>query len=148
MTPEQLRKIDVLVAEKILGYRKIDRMEHLFGTYVHLTWRADETSTAYTDAQLPHFTSDIQAAWEVVEKLGNKVTIYGPEARYASGEYRNGDTWDCEITGDFQSEWSDDPEDRTDYVRCEGATAPLAICLAALKAVGVTLEHRGDGDAD
>jgi hypothetical protein len=62
---------------------------------------------------LPHYSTDISAAWEVVEKMSNKeITIY----HQLEGMTVEQAHWDVEIDGN------------------EGLalTAPLAICRAAL----------------
>jgi hypothetical protein len=103
------RALDALVAEKILGCT--------------VKWFGDEPACecnedrphAHMDGTLRNFSTDIAAAWEVVGKFGycylwNHPGIGG---------------WECKLIKD--------DEDRF-YAR-EVETAPLAICLAALKAV-------------
>lgn len=93
------REIDALVADHVMG---------LSGP-----WGA----TFLGGKPLPHYSTDIAAAWEVVEKVGDiKLEGY----RCVDGCFR----W-CVTTFDL-----DDIEIRAD-------TAPMAICLAALKAKGV-----------
>lgn len=72
-----------------------------------------------------YYSTDIAAAWRVVEKIKN-IT---PECEIV---------WDCtmkywEVTWEYT-------EDR--YARFASAeTAPLAICIAALRAVGVSQDE-------
>lgn len=136
MNNEQLRRIDALVAEHVMGLTlrdefQRDRQEVVFGGE-HL-----DLGMGWYCCVVPRYTIDIAAAWKLVEHFGGAATIYGPGGSYAGGEYA-ASSWGCEISGDFPSEY--DPECRTDYVRCyEAESAPLAICLAALKAVGVDI---------
>lgn len=64
---------------------------------------------------IPAYSTDIASAWEVVEKL---LKLHSVEFSYVH----------------FNSEWNVDIDDKI-YVAAD--TAPHAICLAALKAVGV-----------
>jgi Phage ABA sandwich domain len=95
-----LREIDRLVAEKVMGWEA--------GKYAYGSW-------------FP--TTNIADAWKVVEKLskdGFEFQVW----REKNGKYN------VEFAKDFF------------YVFgfAESETAPLAICLAALKAVGVEVE--------
>lgn len=68
---------------------------------------------------LPSYSTDIAAAWKVVEKLKDfevRVTKTWCE------------TWNCQT-------WSNRDIDCGNIERTDGTTAPHAICLAALKAV-------------
>lgn len=92
------RELDALVAEKVMG---VETMQKLYPSMM-----------AKGGAWLPHFSTDIAAAWEVVEKMR-----------------REGYIFDIEIRKDYVG------------VNCEHCeSAPLAICLAALRAVGVPHE--------
>ena len=79
-------------------------------------------------AYLPHYSTDIAAAWQVVEKMeteGWDVVVY-----------HGGEGSTCDM-----SERSDD-DDLGGYVYTQevgdcGISAPHAICLAALRAKGV-----------
>lgn len=64
-------------------------------------------------------STNISAAWLVIEKLDGKFTIYGPNATYAHAEYTNSPDWRAEYEG--QTSYAD--------------SAPLAICRVALKVV-------------
>lgn len=86
-----LRKIDALVDEHVMGW----------GCYI-----------------VPNYSSDITAAWEVVEKMEGEwfnLSAASPKGWYAA----------------FGS-----PDNESTY----GDTAPLAICLAALKTKGIDIK--------
>lgn len=127
MTSEKLREIDRLIAEKVMGFTwaALVKFEHEGKTH---TGVAMTESAAYV---LPHYSSDIAAAWEVVEKLKARLC---EEPDTLALEYRGG-TWQAGFK--YFSH-----EDGWDYGDNAGKadTAPLAICLAALKAAGVVLE--------
>jgi hypothetical protein len=87
----------------------------------------------------PHYSSDIAAAWEVMEKmldeglmpaiqcLGNLVTIYGDE------------------TDNSKLEMAEKHGLKTirTVAMAHAETMPLAICLAALKAKGIEVGEVG-----
>jgi hypothetical protein len=99
------RELDALVAEKVLGWPAA-RDAKAIGEAGY--WTAGDERFIHG---LPAFSTDIAAAWEVVEKL-----IASDEWPEFSLEYEATLKWSV---GD-----------------CYGATAPHAICLAALKAMG------------
>lgn len=109
------RELDALVAEKVMGDYISDR-EGEPGS-----WRGPDFTP------LPQYSTDISAAWEVVEKIINH------------SDY---------VCWELSSEWKGDgaKSDYPFYARfCLGNgdktagadTAPHAICIAALKVVGV-----------
>lgn len=107
------RKIDALVAI------------HIFNN----PWEWDEdlnTATSATDSgatMYPPYSTDIAAAWEVVEKLRDSredITIY-----------TSGRSWWINVGDIFNN-----VRDMGDFEVVE-ESAPMAICLAALKAKGV-----------
>ena len=111
------RDLDFYVATRVLG------MPSGVGdvTVVGDGYLLDESYS-----QLPHYSTDIAAAWMVVEGLSKR---FWPEV----GRMDNG-TWYCEIVGrgDTPAQVSNGP-----IAHEIAETAPLAICRAALKAVGV-----------
>lgn len=131
------RGLDRLVAEKVMGLEpsRVDddmqaftwRREFLMaGDYFIIT---DEGTEA-----LPHYSTDIAAAWQVVEALAKSphwigviVGTFGiPHAKCYRNSYLVSEVW---INLDNV------PDSRTYSERCAGA-----ICMAALKAVGVEVE--------
>ena len=84
---------------------------------------------------VPKYSTDISAAFQVVERMradGHEVCIVG---------IRDED-WRCEVYKDKAGPIPDFPET---IVEC-ASTAPMAICLAALAALGVEVPKE-DGDA-
>lgn len=129
MTNEE---IDVLVAEKVMGWHKGIYVSELDG-HVYTS-----TSESWLDAdghymcgigRYPEYDSEnlhtidwhpsesILWAWEIVEKL--HIAVLSPSCWYASGEYKNIDSYSAEAGG--YSAFAD--------------TAPLAICRVALLVV-------------
>jgi hypothetical protein len=77
--------------------------------------------------EVPHYSTDIAAAWQVLERmydLGCHVARIG-----IVHDWR--EKYECVIgaIGNMHTEWNVDAE-----------TAPMAICVAALKAKGITID--------
>ncbi len=114
------RKLDALVAERIFGYKSIEDLERSYispeGDHIYKDFVGAPESM-----KLPRFSTSIAAAWEVVEKLKGSFLIntdHGTPAEWSVN-------W-IVILGD----------ELPKNVGAIGVTAPHAICLAALKAVG------------
>lgn len=112
------RELDALVAEKVMG------LKHVFNADLTEGWIDIDTVCR----SLPSYSTDIAAAWKVVEKL----QAYNP-------------FWDADGFMEFdlsptsgvdgERGWTCNFGD--DNTRAYASTAPHAICLAALKAVTV-----------
>lgn len=114
------RELDALVAEKVMGWvRPAMDSPYIVDDPIH-------GKLAYLSGEIPHYSADIAAAWEIIEKLrgGYHVTLES-----------FGSHWRCDIsviTASVASGTKGNGQGRAD-------TAPMAICLAALKAKGVTI---------
>jgi hypothetical protein len=100
------REMDALVAELVMGWEK-----RVFGDGVDY-WHLPGGAICELDA--PHYSTDIAAAWQVVEKLPFSVYV---EVRW---DGKNAEAW-------FDS--------GSQTWEASAPTAPLAICRAALLAV-------------
>ena len=98
-------ELDALVAEKVMGLGN--------DWCLHVGVHPPCGSPCPID-----YSTDIAAAWQVVEKIGNASLV----------NHASGGAWHVE----FELKGGSLPYDT-------GDTAPHAICLAALKAVGVEL---------
>lgn len=95
------RELDALVAEKVMG--------------VQTTQHEGRLILFPGSMDIPHYSTDIAAAWEVVEKLGGEsvVLTYGEDTGW----------WECSfLIGGIRSTGM-------------SKSAPEAICAAALEAV-------------
>lgn len=153
--------LDALVAEKVMGWTPCEDDLHNLKWDTHIPlrtrhgivgeelWR-DEWGDPPT-IKLPRSgpkpwapTTSIADAWEVVEKVWEglpktgggtfRFSLHrrdgdGLSARLGLCEPPNGD-WVCEFAPDADGDWRTHAAGNSD-------TAPHAICLAALKAVGV-----------
>jgi hypothetical protein len=110
------REIDKLIAEKVMGW-----CQDPFGNWINPNGEFCHADGMF----IP--TEDISAAWEVVEQLAQM----GHDVKINRLIHWNTD-YECLIGKD---NWVD-----MDYKYVGSDTAPMAICLAALKAVGVEVE--------
>lgn len=102
------RKIDALVAEHVMGWARIPNSKGRF-----MKWYGPLKKNKYPNPQ--PYSTDIAAAWQVVEKMGHIGLNWEPLVS---------SKWDCVF-------------ERTSTV---AKTAPMAICLAALKAKGIQVD--------
>lgn len=116
------RELDALVTGKVMEWKKEKDNPYWLGSNMECHERIEFDALYAEEIQLPWSPStDISAAWEVVEKvyeLTDKWILVSPFNKRFCAYHKTG----C---GD---------EDYGDF--CEyGETAPHAICLAALKAI-------------
>ena len=115
------RKIDALVAEHVMGLTGYV----LEPTHRPQTFQGQLNGLVEYPPVLPAYSSCIKAAWEIVEKMRSQSTdIF---------VITQGMTVRCKI-----EKWDD--KDYVDEFQAIHATAPMAICLAALKAKGVEID--------
>jgi hypothetical protein len=117
-------KLDALIAENVMGWK---RQENIAWRTPHVYLYVDHNGHIRLPEEVPHYSTDISAAWQVVEAIERRgwfVEVglcnaeYGPKKR----------AW-CQVGvyGDNGAYVGEAYED----------TAPLATCLAALRAIGV-----------
>lgn len=88
---------------------------------------------------IPHFSTDIAAAWEVVEELRTQGWYFRLECVKPGDPFTNfvvfKDDEQCRASffQGYAEDWGPKPRNLRDAA---ARTTPLAICLAALKAVG------------
>lgn len=112
------RELDALIAEKVMG-----RPTERYAGAVVFSVDPNSIQGVYPlDYIVPHYSTDIAAAWEVVEK------VYDWNFRLERFEGLSKDYYGAQFF--LNGEWH----------YGEADTAPLAICLAALKAVTNPLE--------
>jgi len=127
------RELDALVAEKVMGWRITAWNDgepwgnrEVFPPFEPINGiPADCDCISHSEAgEPPHYSTDIAAAWEVVEKMNVDYDVMVRQQRFKP------DVWECYIVrnGPFG------PYDR-DFWEGRADTAPLAICRATLKTV-------------
>lgn len=121
METEAGRELDARIAEAVFGYT----LDYEFADlHVPPAPHVKELRDQYDEwGVLPHYSSDIAAAWLVVEALRARgIWLEELSGRYEES-YRAGFSWR-------------DPARGMLYRQAMAATAPLAICRAALEALG------------
>lgn len=121
------RELDALVAERVMGLKT----EDYAGLLVEKINPANPKGNYPLDYLIPRYSESIEAAWEVVEKI--KTTGRELEIELTSSA-DNPNEWTCGIKW---FEFFEDEEQQWGWFYFTQSTAPHAICLAALKAVGV-----------
>lgn len=118
-----LKEIDFLVADEVLDWIYYYDKKLRAGTWLD----AGLKRVACADNHLSPFSpsTNIQDAWLVVEKLKKDNTLIN------INHHKNGYYADI---------WFKDLQGAVPYKDTYADTAPLAICLAALKSVGVEVE--------
>ena len=110
------RELDALIAEKVFGQTIV-----YVGGHPHLT----EGNDNYLGGDCPYFSTRIADAWLVVEKMR------GHEKRYNFGIEETNKFIGDDLTDGWEAYFCDDDYSNEGFA----LTAPLAICLAALRAV-------------
>ena len=120
------RELDALIAEKVMGHKCSCGREDLNNRANPYGIKGFCLVHGSTDIVGGNYSTNIADAWEVVEKL---VSTPGPNGDHHSVQvdYSGG----AVVVIDENEDWQ---------VSAIADTAPLAICLAALKAKGVTHE--------
>ena len=131
MITEAGRELDALVAEKVIqsGFSWDLSKFPLNDAYAHRLCKHDSLKPFCL--VVPFYSTDIGAAWQVVGKLrkdGYGIIFNDTRVQYRCRFWRHDgkDAWNIFT-------WVGEPD--TEYT-IWADTAPLAICLAALKAVG------------
>jgi hypothetical protein len=128
------RELDALVAEKVMGaewdeqwavgYSILKFREDVRHLVTH-DWACEKKQV---NPACPHYSTDIAAAWLIVERLRP-----AEDTRYGVTIESDGAGWYCTVE-DADVEWDDPAHTSVAY----GETLPLAICRAALASVGAT----------
>lgn len=134
------RELDALIAEKVMGWEVLtDELEiaKREGTpdlvdpqrwHRRKVWfKGNEKMACEECGTLPAYSTNITDAWEVVERL---VSTPGPNGDHHSVQVDY--SGDAVVVIDENEDWQ---------VSAIADTAPLAICLAALKAVSQEGQH-------
>lgn len=125
LTNEEARRIDAKVAEKVMGWTMSPGP---FGETqdIYQCWHQDGKPILTVHMWNP--ATSIAAAWEVVVKLKKIMSEFEIELESSSGYP---DEWSIGI------KWLDSEGEQHGMFYFTSTAAPHAICLAALKAVGV-----------
>lgn len=120
------RELDALVAEKIFRQQVVDIMGQVAIQH-RITTPFEYIITPEGIKPTPPYSTDIAAAWEVVEKLKLSIVYNRDMGTWLAG------ILDAFVANQIVDGWMD--------VSATSKTAPHAICLSALQASGVKLEQ-------
>ena len=119
------RKLDALVGKRVMGVEptRVDGDMQVFTVWRQILMAGDYfITTDEGTEELPHYSTDIAAAWRVVEHMrahyDRQLEARPYSLKVSDGQYRVG-IRDVHVELDYAT----------------APTAPHAICLAALKAV-------------
>lgn len=119
------RELDAQIAKEVMGW--VSRGEHpLLGVMVY--------ATGTSDTLLPHFSTDMDSAWSVVEKMRERNAAFVLGSNGCSSQVS---AWFIDGTWALGYQQNRVPEHGDPHLlgAATAETAPLAICLAALKAI-------------
>jgi hypothetical protein len=126
---EESCRLDALIAEKIfnktveyVGTGKMITTTHPVGS----PWILGENKYGY---MIPYYSTDVKAAWEILEHLR-------PDFHFSIDTVPEGYQVQFVVKGNKISIGS------YHYCTVRAETAPLAICLAALKALGIEYKEQ------
>lgn len=115
------RDVDRLVAEHVMGHEISSGKDSYYKEYAYII-----NGPVLDD--IPKYSTDIAAAWEVVEKISPQILDSKPWTQCFITTIRDG--IHCSFKNLYSGEILGDAIE---------TTAPLAICLAALKAKGIEI---------
>jgi hypothetical protein len=119
------RELDQLIAEKVMGLRVFSQGKSHDGPVY-------SPDRMFGEEPIPQYSTDIKAAWEVVEEVTKKLNWNcGDREKYLPVIHRSRIT----IESNWRCGWTDSYLDCSEF-EAESESVPHAICLAALKAVG------------
>lgn len=110
------RALDAAVAEKVMGLSVSPAYFEIETGHGPIYWVLD--ADGIESDLVPAYSTSIDAAWQVIEKLADRDPMLAQRG-YADGSVG----WYCDLEG----------------IQAHARTAPHAICMAALKAVGVEI---------
>jgi hypothetical protein len=118
------RELDALVAEKVMGWIDIKKQSiaNAFGQHVLDDYVGQPSIGATIPVLVPRYSTMIQEAWKVADKLRGEVQFV---AVISGSGPQGAQPWICKINREGS------------FIEERAETAPLAICLAALKGVGL-----------
>ena len=122
------RELSLLVAEKVIGWQ--DLPAESFGGWLPNRDFYHPTKGASANWK---YATDIAAAWEVAQLLGLAVV---PQSRDSGFDWFACDLESVLYDGDIHLVEKNDSGSH-------GETAPIAICLAALRSLGFDIDWRG-----
>lgn len=126
--------LDALIAEKIFGWSEIQSVKAIHGNQ-YQGYDPNDVPSQFTGYRpkrvVPQYSTDIAAAWKVVEKL-NLFEEYSLSKSIVGQFPGENGKWKIET---YELDSMGSLGEMSHFTFAEAETAPLAICLAALKAI-------------
>lgn len=124
------RELDALVAEKVMGWSRFVQADNTYiGLSVIYGWNDAQGRYKGMDGNVSHYSTDIAAAWTVVEAMRQRDYEFELFRRHRNHLGKPDPTW-TKTQAIFRAEGRN-----RHYSSVQSADAH-AICLAALEAVG------------
>lgn len=124
-TIEAGRELDAAIAERVMGWTNC-RVRVMYDARGLPSYGGGTPPEGGKKRPYPAYSTDIAAAWSVVERFVRDTRFHLDSLGF------DGEEWRCAIGHD------NDEGDADGWSFAEANTAPLAICLAALKALAPT----------
>lgn len=127
-------KLDALVAERVMGWHVTDKRPpspQNWAAYPDV-WFETPSGDLMNAAQVPYYSTDIPAAWQVFEKIARPDDL-SIGVRSKTFYYNNPRKWET-VDGYAVLEHDTHNNELRETEIAWARTAPLAICRAALKA--------------
>lgn len=135
------RELDALIAEKVMGWKPFDGEPP--GAWIDEQSKAWAKSVCIKESydRIPPYSTDIAAAWEIVRHLSAEWKLYLKSDFTKPREWVQGCTFSCNQLAKvtllhFKNGMTVEAESNIGLVL---ESVPHAVCLAALKTVGVDL---------
>lgn len=142
MTP---REIDALVAERIMGWVRLEFkggavffMPPDVAEQMYIRQQSQECVSSGDEDNSPLYSSDITAAWRIVDQMRKN----GYWLKLQSPFEADNTKWNAGFTEHSFTGWNGRPDNQR-----QADSAPMAICLAALRYAGHALESEGLSDS-
>jgi hypothetical protein len=126
------KELDALVAEKVMGLV----LGFMSEEDIEPSVVVDQATMSFD--VIPHYSTDIAAAWEILEKFQKegKGFLVVSHMEYVKGAKSEQWGWSVMNRDNGYYGYALDGWDEDDTFEVFGETAPHAICLAALRALG------------
>lgn len=135
LTVRSLYELDAIVAEKVMGWQNVAPVDNNQVAYLfcdRFNGNPPQASQIDSPVIVPSYSKSLDAAWEVVDRLRNSPYWCSVAIDADSLSVLSPNLVQIEI-----EMWKNgDPT----FQYTESATAPIAICLAALKTIGIEVE--------
>lgn len=118
------KDLDIIIAEQVLGWEKRPA-DAYYNDTTDAGWRNPDDHVFYHKGNLPEFSNEIEAAWEIIKKLEKHPDFVHWQIRQDEGSINGNKKYCANICISIHSSYS------------WSETVPHAICLSALEALRI-----------